>query len=873
MSRAVHLLSIAVIGLHVFGCSSEPSSSSSSGEPTTVVSQVVLTPSSNDGTVRVEFSGMRAHETNWISIAPPNAPADDFRFRSFTSATSGLVTFGSVPPGTYEARAHEAGGTDPNEVTKRSAPFVVVSFGTPSLATNATFGAKLPITVDYTGMRATTDWVGLYIPGAPDASFIAKQYLSVLPNGEVVFTGGLPAGTYVARSFYADTFERAAESATFSVTEEAPATGTLTTAASFDAGAAIKVDYTGLGGPTAWIGLYAPGAPDATFISSVNAPAGVASGSVLFPNGLPAGSYVARSFAAAGFNRLAQSTQFTVNALPSVVVTGTPAHNTPIPVDFAHFPPSASNAITIAIAGTAADQWVALVNTPATASGTVSLPALPGGNYEVRGYFDWTGAAPFTVRTSASFSIPFGPISLSVGGNPLPSTAFSVGFDGFPLSSSNWISVATPGSAPEQYLARMDLPYGTTGSVSFAGLAAGTYELRGFFDWAGTQSYTVRATLPLTVVGVQIPTGLPLLRLSSAPNGNAGNGRSMCWPQFASDRYFAFQSFSSDFLPGDTNMIADVFLFDRHTSQMKWISVGNGLSAGYSPVISPDEARVLFFSTRPLIAGAPQYAMYSYAIATDTLSWFDDGVSDYNFYFSSSGRYVSYTKETNAPVSGGVDKTWQVCVYDFVGNTKQCPFSQTQQVRDSLPTTGTELHAVGIGDDGLSISYTTKQTLPTPHSEWRFRAADGTTTVLGDAPTGDTSMMTGDARYFSFSKPLGPRVQVFRLDRTTGVTELVSRKPDAAPSTGNHFNARMSPDGRYFAWLGYDAADLGLGTGAPAAFVRDLDTGVLRISNLESPSHFCGVTKNGAYVLGATATPIGTDTNGDTDVFVGAVLP
>lgn len=83
-------------------------------------------------------------------------------------------------------------------------------------------------------------------------------------------------------------------------------------------------------------------------------------------------------------------------------------------------------------------------------------------------------------------------------------------------------------------------------------------------------------------------------------NGEPGNGRSW-WPSMSADgRYVAFESTASDLVPGDTNGVSDIFVFDRHTREMRRISIGlNGEEAdgpSYRPSISADGRLVAFDS-------------------------------------------------------------------------------------------------------------------------------------------------------------------------------------------------------------------------------------------------------------------------------------
>ena len=65
----------------------------------------------------------------------------------------------------------------------------------------------------------TTDWIGLYPPGASDGAYLAWRYTTGTASGNGPFTipGTIPAGTYELRLFPNNSFTRLATSNTFTV--------------------------------------------------------------------------------------------------------------------------------------------------------------------------------------------------------------------------------------------------------------------------------------------------------------------------------------------------------------------------------------------------------------------------------------------------------------------------------------------------------------------------------------------------------------------------------------------------------------------------------------------------------------------------------
>jgi Tol biopolymer transport system component len=90
-------------------------------------------------------------------------------------------------------------------------------------------------------------------------------------------------------------------------------------------------------------------------------------------------------------------------------------------------------------------------------------------------------------------------------------------------------------------------------------------------------------------------------RMSIDSGGVQGNSSSY-FPSISADgRYVAFQSFAGNLVPGDTNVVGDVFLRDRQTSTTERVSISSvgvqGNFASDSSAISADGRYVAFAST------------------------------------------------------------------------------------------------------------------------------------------------------------------------------------------------------------------------------------------------------------------------------------
>ena len=199
----------------------------------------------------------------------------------------------------------------------------------PSVSANPTTvrpGGTTTASWSFIATPTTTDWIGLYTPGAADTKFINWIYVSCSTTpGSARASGScsyaLPAtlslGNYDLRLFANDGYTLLATNG-LTVTN----TNLTATPATVSAGAKVTASWSGITAPTPkdWIGLYAPGAADTQFITwvyvSCSTVAGTAraSGSCAYPlpATLAAGNYELRLFANDGFTRLAATNSFTV---------------------------------------------------------------------------------------------------------------------------------------------------------------------------------------------------------------------------------------------------------------------------------------------------------------------------------------------------------------------------------------------------------------------------------------------------------------------------------------------------------------------------------------------------------------------------------
>ncbi len=287
------------------------------------------------GSVTATWSGIAAPTpTDWIGLYAPGAPDTAFLAWTYVSCTqtpssaqaAGACSFvipTGLVPGVYELRLLA------NDVFTRLATTGVLTVLTATPATALTVGAAMVtagggVDVVWTGIATptSTDWIGLYTPGAPDTAFLAWSYVGCTqaPGAAraagacpFVIPAGLSPGTYELRLLANNVFTRLATSGAFTVTSAGPLLSV--SPISVSAGGSVTATWSGIVAPTPtdWIGLYAPGTADTaflawTYVSCAQTPSGAqAAGACAFsiPPGLVPGVYELRLLANNVFTRLA----------------------------------------------------------------------------------------------------------------------------------------------------------------------------------------------------------------------------------------------------------------------------------------------------------------------------------------------------------------------------------------------------------------------------------------------------------------------------------------------------------------------------------------------------------------------------------------
>jgi hypothetical protein len=432
----------------------------------------------------IQFSGAPGNAQDWVGVyAPAAADAAPALWKYTGGAVDGSLSFLGLPvAAAYEARLFANDSyTRVATSTQRFAVTAAVATVEPAAAS---FSTASPAVIDFTGAPGNAqDWVGVYAPGTADAAPAMWRYTGGGTAGSLSFLG-LQVGTYESRLFVNNTMVKIASSTQQFAVAAAVAT-VEPAAASFSTASPAVIDYTGApGNAQDWVGIYAPGTPDA-------APAlwrytgGAAAGSLSFL-GLPvAAAYEARLFVDNTMVKIASSTQtFAVTAAVATVEPAAASYTRAYPaiIDYTGAPGNAQDWVGVYAPG-AADAAPAMWKyTGGGAAGSLGFLGLPvAAAYEARLFVNnsmvkiATSTQTFAVTAAVATVEP----AAATYTRAYPAI---VEFTGAPGNAHDWVGVYVPGRADAAPAMWKYTGGGAAGSLSFLGLQVGTYEARLFVD-------------------------------------------------------------------------------------------------------------------------------------------------------------------------------------------------------------------------------------------------------------------------------------------------------------------------------------------------------------------------------------------------------
>ena len=266
-------------------------------------------------------------------------------------------------------------------------------------------------------------------------------------------------------------------------------------------------------------------------------------------------------------------------------------------------------------------------------------------------------------------------------------------------------------------------------------------------------------------------------------------------------RYIAFHTYGS-LSPEDEVGVRDIYVYDRDTNSVDFISDNNANTRGHSfnPSISDDGRYVAYHSMADdLVAGDTNGWMDVFVFdretrQTERVSLTQGGAQTNNdsleASISNDGRFVSYTSEASNIAPQDTDAIQDVYVFDRQTDTTQLVSLRSDETRPAPNTDGSASRDSRISGNGRYITFQSDLSLD----------------------SGDTNVLT----------------DIYVRDLATGATEWVSRS-----GGGYNYAPAISNDGRFIAFNTTsdrmvandtnDKADIILADRAPACTINFSD--------------------------------------------------
>jgi len=338
-------------------------------------------------------------------------------------------------------------------------------------------------------------------------------------------------------------------------------------------------------------------------------------------------------------------------------------------------------------------------------------------------------------------------------------------------------------------------------------------------------------------------------RISVTNEGAEGNGDSYHASVSADGRYVAFDSWSTNLVPDDTNSRLDVFVFDRQLCVIERVSIaddgtqGNGSSD--SPSISADGRYVAFYSSATnLVLGDTnnESDIFVYDRQQDTIervSIAHDGAQADGYCgspaISADGRFVAFHSFATNLVPGGSSGVRHVFVYDRQTHS----VDRVSQANDGSEADGSSA-APSISADGRYVAF----------------ESDAINLVSGDT--------NGDR-------------DVFVYDRDLDSIQRISVAEDGTQGNGFSYHPSISADGQHVGFYSYASTLVPNDTTDRDVFMHHRQTGTIELVGFSDDGSHGGVfaedlslTADGESVAFESYLPILApgDTNSDIDVYV-----
>jgi tricorn protease-like protein len=293
--------------------------------------------------------------------------------------------------------------------------------------------------------------------------------------------------------------------------------------------------------------------------------------------------------------------------------------------------------------------------------------------------------------------------------------------------------------------------------------------------------------------------------ISQNSSGIIWDSSSSYFDMSSDGRYVAFESFATNLVAGDTNGVADIFVYDRQTDTMQNItSIGNSYSQ--NPAISSDGRYIAFQSLASnLVAGDTngKQDTFVYDRQTDTMQNITSIGNDNSWgpAISSDGRYVTFSSQASNLVAGDTNGVADIFVYD----------KQTDTTTNITISGNNNSYFSAISSDGRYVTFSSQASNlvagDTNGKQDTFVYDRQTDTMQNITSIGNDNSwgpaISSDGRYVTFSSQASNLVagdtngvaDIFVYDKQTDTTTNIT-----ISGNDDSYVPVISADGRYVAY-------------------------------------------------------------------------
>lgn len=300
-------------------------------------------------------------------------------------------------------------------------------------------------------------------------------------------------------------------------------------------------------------------------------------------------------------------------------------------------------------------------------------------------------------------------------------------------------------------------------------------------------------------------------------------------------RLVVFLSEATNLAPGDTNALADVFVYDRHTRQVELVSIGyDGSPANGEPSrpsISPGGRYVAFNSDASNLVPDDTNTHQDVFLfdrqtrTTERISLASDEAQIDQDAFtrrpavSADGRFVVFYSNAHMLSPDAAPDTYNV----YLRDRQQGETLLVTRGHDGTPANGDSVYPTLSADGNWVAYYSFASNLVISDTNYAsdvflYSRLSGKTWRVSVASDGsqansasDLAAISADGRYVAFYSSASNLVagdtngvsDIFVHDHLTGATELVSRAWDGGLANNESDVPSISADGRYVAFYSY----------------------------------------------------------------------